>query len=427
MKKLDDNKQKAIDLLNSRLNAKLITNLNSCVHCGLCNTSCHYYLALKDPKYVPAHKSDIVASIYKRYCTFAGKNFPKLVGARELNDATIDEMVDVLFGGCTMCGRCVAHCSTGVDTPFVVRTGRMMLNIMGMVPKSIQSTVDAALNTGNNMAIPEQDFIDTIKWLEEDFKFEMDDESAEMPLNKPGVKILYTLNPREPKFFPLSISAAAKIFYLAGDTWTLSSKYYDVTNYAYFTGDEKGAETITENLLKEAMKLGVEMIVLGECGHGSRAFRWEGPNWLKEKYPIKVTTMVELIAEYIREGRIKPDKTKIKELCTIHDPCNLARSGGVIEEQRFITDSCVENFKEMTPNKSDNFCCGGGGGQLALSEYNDRRMKSGKIKADQISATNAKIVITPCHNCIDQLLMLNQEYKLGIKIKSTAEIVADAL
>ncbi|MDD4848996.1 MAG: (Fe-S)-binding protein, partial [Bacteroidales bacterium] len=279
MKKLNEQQQIAIDFLNSRLNAKLITNLNSCVHCGLCGTSCQYYIALKDPKYLPVHKSDIVAAIYKRYCTFTGKHFPKLVGARDLDAITMEEMVDVLFGGCTMCGRCVSHCSIGVDTPFVVRTGRMMLNLMGLVPKSIQSTVDAALTTGNNMAIPEQDFIDTIKWLEEDFKFDVNDDDAEMPLNKSGVKILYTLNPREPKFFPLSISAAAKIFYLAGDTWTLSTKYYDVTNYAYFTGDEKGAAVITENLLKEAQKLGVEMIVLGECGHGSRAFRWEGPNW----------------------------------------------------------------------------------------------------------------------------------------------------
>ena len=37
----------------------------------------------------------------------------------------------------------------------------------------------------------------------------------------------------------------------------------------------------------------------------------------------------------------------------------------------------------MTPHGIDNYCCGGGGGQLAMSEYNERRMKAGKLKADQ--------------------------------------------
>jgi len=54
-------------------------------------------------------------------------------------------------------------------------------------------------------------------------------------------------------------------------------------------------------------------------------------------------------------------------------------------------------------------------------------LKTGKLKADQIKATGAKIVVTPCHNCIDQLMELNKHYKLEIEIKTVAEIVADAL
>jgi Fe-S oxidoreductase len=62
-----------------------------------------------------------------------------------------------------------------------------------------------------------------------------------------------------------------------------------------------------------------------------------------------------------------------------------------------------------------------------MSEYNDRRLKIGEIKANQIKATGAKIVITPCHNCVDQLLQINHTYKLGVTIKTIAEVVADAL
>jgi Fe-S oxidoreductase len=81
----------------------------------------------------------------------------------------------------------------------------------------------------------------------------------------------------------------------------------------------------------------------------------------------------------------------------------------------------------MSPNGVENFCCGGGGGQLSMSEYNERRMLIGSIKAEQIRKTGAKAVATPCHNCIDQLAQLNITYKLGVQVKTLAEIVADAI
>jgi Fe-S oxidoreductase len=302
-----------------------------------------------------------------------------------------------------------------------------MLANMGLVPATLQATVDAAVKTGNNMGIPEADFVDTLKWLEDDLRFEVDDDKAEIPLNMPGRDILYTLNPREPKFFPLSIAAMAKIFYAAGEYWTLSTKMYDVTNYGYFSGNHEEAALLAGRLADEMEHLGARRCVLAECGHGSRAFRWEAPNYLGKPFPFDVVTSVELLAEYIRNGRIKVDPEKIRETVTLHDPCNLVRNGGVIEEQRYILRHCVKEFVEMTPHGADNFCCGGGGGQLAMSEYNERRMKITGLKADQIRNTGAAIVCTPCHNCVDQLNQTNAAYKLGVKVMTLAEIVADAL
>ena len=423
----DDVIRKGLDVFGNRRNSRLETHLNSCVHCGLCAESCLYYLATKDDRFTPARKVDIVSSVYRRYHTLSGKLFPAITGARDLNEETAAEMVDLLFGACTMCGRCTIHCSVGVDIAYVVKTGRIMLSNMGMVPDTLQSTVNAALETGNNMAIPKDDFIGTLKWMEEELIDETGSPEARIPLDEPGKKILYTLNPREPKFFPLSISAMAKIFYAADESWTLSTRMYDVTNYGYFSGNDEEAKTIAERLWKEMDLMQAETLVLAECGHGTRAMRWESPNYLKAHFPFRVFSSVEWIAKYLREGRIKLDPDKIRDTVTLHDPCNLVRNGGVIEDQRYILNQFVKNFTEMTPHGTDNFCCGGGGGQLAMSEYNDRRMKAGEIKADQIRKTGAKIVVTPCHNCVDQLIQINVAYKLGVQIKTMAEIVADAL
>jgi Fe-S oxidoreductase len=427
LKSLTPQQKRALAALEKRLTGRFLAHVNSCVHCGLCGESCHYYLEYGDPRFIPGNKVDQVARLYRRYFTTAGRLIPGWVGAADLDQKAIEEMVDVIFGGCTMCGRCSIHCSIGVDIPYLVRTGRTMLVELGLVPEGLQSTVNAAIETGNNMAIPRDELIDTLKWLEEDLRMEVEDNGAEIPLDAKGKRVLYTLNPREPKFFPLSISAIAKVFHAAGESWTLSTNCYDVTNYAYFSGDDEGARELTERLAMEMKKLDSEVLALAECGHGFRAIRWEGPDWMQEAYPYPVISVVELMAGYVQSGRIKLDPSLNGKRVTLHDPCNLVRAGGVIEAQRFVLSHAVSDFVEMTPNRTDNYCCGGGGGQLSMGEFRDRRVEAGRIKAEQIRRTGAKIVATPCHNCIDQLIELNQVYGLGVEIKTVAELVADAL
>lgn len=416
-----------LDLLKNIEDSKLITNLNACVRCGLCAESCMFFKAYKNPEYIPGAKADLVSSIYRRYYTFTGKLAPRLFNAKELNEESAVKMVDLLFGSCTMCGRCVKHCSIGVDIPYIVRKGREMLALMNKVPETLQSTVDSALNTGNNMAIPTEEFVDTIKWMEEELIDEMQDTEARIPLDEFDKEVFYTLNPREPKFFPLSISAIAKVFYAARESWTISSKYYDVTNYGFFNGNKKEAAIIARYLFDEIHRLRGKRLILGECGHGARASRWEGPGYLQQRYDFETITVVELIASYIRDGRIKLNKELNNQKVTIHDPCNLVRNGGLFKEIRFVVNNSVSDLNEMDPYGEDNFCCGGGGGNLAMSEYNERRLAIGAIKAEQITKSGAKVVITPCHNCVDQLLQLNHTYKLGVKIVTIAEIVADAI
>ncbi|HOZ30712.1 MAG TPA: (Fe-S)-binding protein [Bacteroidales bacterium] len=419
--------EKGLDILRELNNSKFITHVNSCVHCGLCGESCMYYLANREPKNLPAYKVELISSLYRKYFTFIGKHVPDLVRAKELDDKMIEEMVDVFFGRCTMCGRCNFHCSIGVDIAYLTKVGRIMLTEMGYTPANLQSTVDAAIKTGNNMAITTEEFVDTLNWLEEDLQDDLNDPNAKIHVNEQGKELMYTLNPREPKFFPLSISAMAKVFYAAKESWTLSTKMYDVTNYAFFSGNSKEAQIIAQRMVDEVKSLGIKRLILAECGHGDRAFRWEAPNFLSQKFDFDVITSVELLAEYIRTEKIKVTTENITDLVTLHDPCNLSRNGGIFEEQRFILKNTVKNFVEMNPCGINNLCCGGGGGQLAMSEYNERRMSIGKLKADQIRNTGAKIVVTPCHNCVDQLLQLNSAYKLNVQIKTLAEIVADAL
>jgi len=404
-----------------------IAFLNSCIRCGLCADLCHVHLSDGEVESIPAYKIERLGRVFRRYRTIMGRFFPALAAADRLSAETLEGLEEAAFGRCTACGRCSLNCSAGLDPAGIIRFARMMLCSAGLVPKGITGNVDAALASGNSMSISRQDVIETIEWLEEDLRMTTGDDEAAIPIDVHGKRILYALNPREVKFFPLSISAATMIFHAAGESYTLSSTDFDITNYGFFAADDKSAGAISGALLRKAEELGVEELVIAECGHGYRSNRWELAEWLGRPLPIPVRSFVELMADYLQAGRIQLDSSRNAERVTLHDPCNLVRQGGVIEEQRYLLRHAVTDFVEMYPNREYNYCCGGGGGLLAASEHSDKRIESGKIKADQIRATGAKVVATPCHNCIDQLLELNKHYKMGVEIKTVGEIVADAL
>jgi Fe-S oxidoreductase len=419
--------RKARDELRRAARGLAAYHFDACVRCGLCAKSCHIYRAEPVPENVPGAKAARVASFFRRYHTALGRIAPFLVGARALTPAALDELVEAAYGRCTGCGRCGLNCSVGADVGAIMRAGRNVLAAVGKVPPNLQAVVDNQLETGNQMAITREELQETAAWISDDLRLEMGDDGARVHVDEPGKRVFYLVNPREVKFFPLSLMAAAGVFRAAGESWTMSSRFYDVTNYGLYSGDDPAAASITKQAVEEAARLGAEEIILSECGHGFRSFRWEGPNWLARKYAMPVRSMLELLLEYLREGRIRVDPGKNPDRVTLHDPCNLVRWGGVVEPQREILHRVTSDFVEMVPNREQNFCCGGGGGMLSMSEYGDRRVASGEVKAEQIRATGAKIVAAPCHNCADQLLEINKKYKLGVEIKAVVELVYEAL
>ncbi|MBI5836971.1 MAG: (Fe-S)-binding protein [Candidatus Eisenbacteria bacterium] len=401
--------------------------LQTCVRCGLCADSCHYFRADGELESIPAYKLELAASVFRRNFTAAGRLAPALVGARSLDKEMARRWIEAIFGRCSLCGRCSLNCTTGVHIAGVLRAARGALAEMGLVPDDLQATVDLSLSTGNNMGITRQDWLDTVEWIGEELRTETGDPAAGIPVDKTGAKVLFTVNPREPKFYPLSLQASAAVFHAAGEDWTVASEGWDLTNYGLFTGNVEQGRAISENLVRSMERLGCRTLVIGECGHGFAAARWEAPEWRQEGYRFEVRSFLEVMEDYLLEGRIRVDRSRHPGKVTLHDPCNLVRSGGVSEPQRTVLRRTVTRLVEMSPCGRENFCCGGGGGQLSMARFRAKRLQAGSVKAEQIRKTGAATVVAPCHNCIDQLMELNREYKLGVAIKTVAEMVADAL
>ncbi len=419
---------RGLEVFQGHLKEAEVSFLNACVRCGLCAGSCHYHRAEADLENVPARKLDHISAVFKAHFTTMGRLAPGLVGARRMDRDMLRAWVDAVFGRCSLCGRCSLNCTIGIPMPNLFRAARRALGAMGLVPEDLQATVDNSLLHGNNMAIERDEWVETVEWIEEELQAETGDPMARIPLDKQGARCLFTVNPREAKFFPLSLQASAKVFWAAGEDWTMASDGgWDLTNYALFTCEDDQAAAIVKNLSDAMTRLGCQVLVIGECGHGYQSARWMGPEWLKQTFPFPVVSILELMDGYLEAGRIQVDPSRNAQPVTLHDPCNLVRHGGISEPQRRVLRRTVAHMVEMAPHGAENFCCGGGGGQLAMGQYRNRRLGAGRMKADQIKATGARVVAAPCHNCIDQLGELNKEYQLKVQIKTVAELVAAAL
>ncbi len=421
--------QKVIERLGKKLNRQIVGSMVACVHCGMCTEACHYVLANPgDPTYAPAYKADRLRKLFKRHYDWTGRVFPWWVGAKSIwTDEELEELKDIVFGKCTNCRRCSINCPMGVDFATMNRMARGLLVSVGIMPEGVAVVSKDQWEIGNQMGVLKEDYLDTLEWMEEELRIELDDPTVSIPIDKMNANIVYSINPREAKYDPRTIADAAKIFHVAGEDWTMPSEGWDMTNFGLFSGDDDLGASVASMLYDKVIELNGTKLVISECGHGYRSTRCEGPNWAQRTIGFEMESSVITMLRYIHEGRIQVDKTRNKIPVTFHDSCNNARSCGLFEEPRELLNLVCADFREMYPNRLENYCCTGGGGAMSMSEYTPRRLKSAKIKADQLTATGAKIVVTSCHNCVDGLSDLIKHYKLDMEVTQLVNLVAKAL
>jgi len=420
---------KLIERMSKKLNRQIVGSLTACVHCGLCTDSCHYVLTNPDdPTYAPAYKADRVRKIFKRHFDWTGRVIPWWVGAASVaTDADLEELKDIAFGKCTNCRRCTINCPMGVDFAVVNRMMRGLLVSVGVMPEGVAVVSKDQWEIGNQMGVLKEEYLETLEWMSEERSSDLDDPSAIIPVDLRDADVVYSINPREVKYDPRSIADAAKIFHLAGEKWTMPSEGWDMTNFGLFSGDDDLGGAVARRLYEKVTELNGKKLVISECGHGYRSTRCEGPNWAGMDVPFVMESSVTTMLRYIKEGRIKVDKTRNTTPVTFHDSCNNARSCGMFEEPRELLNLVVTDFREMYPNRSENYCCTGGGGAMSMSEYTPQRLKSARVKADQLAATGASTVVTSCHNCVDGLSDCIRHYKLNMQVTQLVNLVANAI
>jgi len=452
---IDNWKEVAIEKMGDLLGKyrSLQVFLDICVHCGACTDKCHYYLGTTDAKNMPVARQELLRKVYRRYFTFAGKYFPKLVGAVDLTEDVLDDWYSY-FHQCSQCRRCSVFCPYGIDTAEISMAAREIMASVGKGQKYCNEIIAKVYKIGNNLGLPEPALKNTLEGLEEDIEEETG-VKVRLPLDVKGADILL-ITPSADFFAEPHVDGLmgyAKVFHEAGVSWTISSKASEAANFGMFIGSYENMRKLSLRIREAAIDLGVKRIVFGECGHAWRVGysflnTLAGPfDFLDQNYPIP-QHICEFTNDLIKQDKLRFNKEENDHMTlTFHDSCNVARGagmggyeGGQFEIPRAVIKAACNNYYDMDDDTilDATFCCGGGGGLLTddLMEIRVKgampRMQALKKVTEEHGVTNLAAICAICKSqfaktlpyfgfTMDQIVSVHQLVSSALVMKGSEQ------
>ena len=163
---------------------------------------------------------------------------------------------------CTMCGKCEEACPMNVEITALFRKIRSMRE-RDKVPGPLHKGVLMALRRGNNLGIPRSEFTDLLKEVGEELAEECCP-GFETPIDVEGANVLVTLNSKEPFGEPDDMKFWWKIFYAAGESWTIPSENWEGVNWGLFTGDDEAMKIMVGRIVNNMYRLQCKRLLLPE-------------------------------------------------------------------------------------------------------------------------------------------------------------------
>jgi Fe-S oxidoreductase len=297
------------------------------------------------------------------------------------------------------------------------------------VPKALKVSVREQLEgeTRNTSAIPVVALQDTCEFLEEELEDIFPGAGIKFPIDVEGAEYVFFPAVSDYLLEADTLMGNAAMLQAVGASWTIGTGNFDGIDYGLFYSDRMW-ERIIKSQVAEVHRLGGRVMLIGECGHASRAAKEGMANFVPAKDRVPVVNIMELACEKFLSGDLTLQEGIVTRSTTYHDPCNIARKGWIVEQPRKLLRHICTDFVEMQPHGRDNYCCGGGGGTVSLDEIHDFRMKiGGQTKAEQLEATRAEIVVTPCANCKKQIDEVIRHFDLDIERKGLHDLLLRAI
>jgi Fe-S oxidoreductase len=187
-------------------------------------------------------------------------------------------------------------------------------------------------------------------------------------------------------------------------------------------GATEGYREIAEHNVRVVENMRAKIVVSG-CPGCCLAFREEYPRVLGRKPNFEVIHFTQLLDRYINEGKIRIPK--LHATATYHDPCELGRLGGVLEEPRRVLGSFIENFIEPKESGRIGRCCGAGGLLKATNSLMSGDLAEKRLA--MLNNTGAELILSACPSCDQNLGEASSRLPNSKRVQDLAELVAQQM
>jgi Fe-S oxidoreductase len=349
----------------------------SCTECGRCQDVCPAWNTGKElsPKLLIMGLRDQVFA--------EGPQLLRDVAAAEPSPLVPNAVTDNVVWDCVTCGACVQECPVSIEhVDHIVDLRRHLVMVESRFPGEAEPMMRDVERASNPWGRAQTERADWAAQL--------------------GVRILEPGEPAPEVLYWVGCAASfderartaaestAKLLQAAGVDFAILGPRESCTgDPARRMGNEYLFQAHAETNVSTLNEAGVTKIV-ASCPHCFNTLGNEYPDFGGD---YEVVHHTELIAELVRDGRLKPrnDERSI----TYHDSCYLARHNDVRSDPRELV-AAVGAPVEMERSGKRTFCCGAGGAHMWMEErgglINDER-------AREAAATGADTLAVACPFC----------------------------
>jgi len=191
----------------------------------------------------------------------------------------------------------------------------------------------------------------------------------------------------------------------------------------YYIGLQKDFARNAEQLHRKLKSLGVKRIIslVPSCTYTLRDLIGN----CTDGYDLEVKHFIEVVVEKIGSRELRfPREVKV----AYHDPCQLGRYLGLVEEPRRILGAIkgIELVETEWTKGEWATCCGGGGGFEAV--FPELSHLLAVNRARELLETGAEMIVTHCPGCILQLKAgLKELKKDNVEVIDLAQVIAAAI